>query len=137
MTFDEIVTDYIREYRDDVRTGMRFFEIQPSPSTAIRKAALCEMSNGKRHPHQCRIPKAVLEQAEARLQSIGRKLAKVADFSAIHGLVEGEIGNIKGVGALTVYDIAHRIGAHFGKEPRLVYLHAGTRIPSHPCAFDM
>jgi len=32
------------------------------------------------------------------------------------------------VAALTVYDIAHRIGVHFGKEPRLVYLHAGTRI---------
>lgn len=31
------------------------------------------------------------------------------------------------IGALTVYDIAHRIGAHFRKAPRLVYLHAGTR----------
>ena len=41
--------------------------------------------------------------------------------------MEGEIGSIKGIGALTAYDIAHRIGAHFGKAPRLVYLHAGTR----------
>lgn len=128
MTFDEMVTDYIREYRDGVRTEMHFFEIQRSPAAAIRKAALCEQANGKRHPHQCRIPKAVLEQAEARLQAIGRRLAKAADFSAIHGLVKSEIGAIDGVGALTVYDIAHRIGVHFGKEPRLVYLHAGTRI---------
>jgi hypothetical protein len=41
--------------------------------------------------------------------------------------VEGEIGSIKGIGALTVYDIALRIGAHFGQAPMHVYVHAGTR----------
>jgi len=128
MTFDEIVSDYIREYRDDARAEMRFFEIQRSPAAAIRKAALCELPSRKRHPHQRRIRKALLEQAEARLQAIGRKLAKAAGFSALYRLVEGEIGSIKGIGALTVYDIAHRIGAHFVKVPQLVYLHAGTRI---------
>jgi len=127
MTFDEIVRDYIREYRDAARAEMRFFEIQRSPSAAIRKAALCELPSGKRHPHQRRIPKALLEQVEARLQGIGRKLAKAVDFSALHGIVKDEIGGIKGIGALTVYDIIHRIGAHFGKAAEHVYLHAGTR----------
>jgi hypothetical protein len=41
MIFDDIVSDYIREYRDDARAEMRFFEIQRSPSVAIHKAALC------------------------------------------------------------------------------------------------
>ena len=41
--------------------------------------------------------------------------------------MKDELGGIKGIGALTVYDIAHRLGAHFGKAPQLVYLHAGTR----------
>jgi hypothetical protein len=77
--------------------------------------------------HQRRIPKALLEQAETRLQAVERKLTKAADFSALHQLVEGEIGSITGIGTLTVYDISHRIGAHFGKVPGLVYLHAGTR----------
>ncbi len=127
MTLDEIVSDYIRECRDDARAERRFFEIQRSPSAAIRKATLCELPSGKRHPHQRRIPKTLLEQAEARLQAIGRKLAKAADFTALHQLVEDEIRSIKGIGALTVYDVAHRIGARFGKAPRLVYLHAETR----------
>jgi hypothetical protein len=127
MTLDDIVSDYIREYRERARAEMRFFEIQRTPATAIRKAALCELPSGKRHPHQRRIPKYLLEQAEARLQAIGRKLANAADFSALHRLVGSEIGSIKGIGGLTVYDIAHRIGAHFGKAPKLVYLHAGTR----------
>jgi hypothetical protein len=126
MTLDDIVSDYIREYRDDARKEMRFFEIQRSASAAIRKAALSELPSGKRHPHQRRIPGALLEQVEARLQGIGRKLARAADFAAVHRAVDDEIGGMKGIGALTVYDIAHRIGAHFGKAPGLVYLHAGT-----------
>ena len=72
MTLDEIVDDYIREYRDDARSEMEDFERERSPSVAIRKAALCEWQNGKRHPHQRRIPKALLEQVEARLQAIRR-----------------------------------------------------------------
>jgi hypothetical protein len=43
MTFDEIVSDYICEYRERARSEMRFFEVQRSPSSAIRKAALCEL----------------------------------------------------------------------------------------------
>lgn len=128
MTLDEIVSDYISEYRDDAHSEMRFFEIQRSPSAAIRRAALCELPSGKRHPHQRRIPCALLEEAEARLQGIGRKLAAVANFGELHRLVEDKIGGIKGIGALTVYDIASRIGAHFKIVPERVYLHAGTRI---------
>ena len=121
MTLDEIVGDYIREYRDRARAEMRSFEIQRSPSAAIRKAALCELPSGKRHPHQRRIPGLLLEQVEARLQGIGRKLARAADFAALHRLVQKEIGGMKGIGALTVYDITHRIGAHFKKSPERVY----------------
>ena len=127
MTFDDIVADYIREYRDDARAEMRFFEIQRSPTEAIRKAALCQMPGGKRHPHQRRIPRVLLEQVEGRLQGIRRKLAKAPDFATVHRLVRDEAGSIRGIGGLTVYDISHRIGAYFGKAPELVYLHAGTK----------
>ncbi|MBZ5653328.1 MAG: hypothetical protein LAO18_22925, partial [Acidobacteriia bacterium] len=128
MTLDEIVSDYIREYRDHARKEMRFFEIQRSPSKAIRKAALCELPSGKRHPHQRRIPRALLEQVEARLQGICRKLAGASSFDELHRAMEDEVGSLKGIGALTVYDIAQRIGAYFRKIPDRVYLHAGTRI---------
>jgi hypothetical protein len=121
------VDDIIREYRDDARDEMRDFESEHSPVAAIRRAALSEWRNGKRHPHQRRIPSAVLGRAEERLQAVRSGLAKAADFEALHRLVEEAIGRIKGIGELAVYDIAHRIGAHFGKAPRLVYLHAGTR----------
>jgi len=128
MTFDEIVSDYVRVYRDDAREEMRGFASERSPSAAIRRAALCETQNGKRNAHQRRIPRVLLEQVEVRLQAISRNLAKAADFAALHKLVDDAAEGIKGIGALTVYDIAHRIGAYFGKAPKHVYLHAGTRI---------
>jgi hypothetical protein len=84
--------------------------------------------DGKRHAHQRRIPRALLEHVEAKLQAIRRKLSNAADFAALHRLVDEEIGSIKGIGALAVYDIAHRIGAYFEKAPERVYLHAGVRV---------
>jgi hypothetical protein len=48
MTFDEIVTDNIREYRDDACAEMRFFETLSNPAEAIRKAALYGLPSRKR-----------------------------------------------------------------------------------------
>ena len=128
MTFDEIVNDYIQTQRAYTRTEVLDFAKEQNPSAAIRRAAFCETKDGKRHAHQRRIPRALLEQIETKLQAIRRKLSNAADFAALHRLVNAEIGSLKGIGALTVYDIAQRIGAYFGKAPELVYLHAGTRV---------
>jgi len=128
MTFDGIVSAYIREHRENARKEMRFFENQRHTPEVIRKAALCELPDGKRHPHQYRIPRLSLEQAEARLQSVAKKLVRARDFGSLHDLVEAEIASIYRVSELTIYDIAHRIGAYLRKAPRLVYLHRGTRI---------
>ena len=135
VTLDEIVKHYIRHYRDRARAEMRFFEIQRSVSAVIQKAALCMLPSGKRHRHQRRIPRTVLTQAEARLQVVGQRLAAASNFAALHSAVEREIGSVRGIGALTVYDIAHRLGAYFGKAPALVYLHAGTKMGAAALGF--
>jgi hypothetical protein len=128
LTHDEIVDLYIHEHRVDARKEMQGFESERSPSEAIRRAALCLTEDNKRHSHQRRIPRALLEQVEERLQEVKRYLAKATDFDALHKLVDKEIRQIKGIGPLTVYDITHRIGAYYRKAPEYVYLHAGTRI---------
>jgi hypothetical protein len=127
MTLDEIVSDYIREYRADARVEMATFRNEKSRTSAIRRASLCEFRDGKRHPHQYLIPKRVLELAEERLQAAAKRLAGAADFDALHDMVQREIGSVHGIGTLMVYDIAHRLGAYFRKSPTLVYLHRGTK----------
>jgi hypothetical protein len=127
MTLDEIVTVYIREYRDDASAEMEDYRTEKSRVAAIRRAALCEFRNGKRHPHQYRIPRRGLELAEERLQAAAKELAAARDFDALHEIVKREIGSDHGIGRLVVYDIAHRIGAYLGKAPALVYLHRGTK----------
>jgi hypothetical protein len=129
MTLNEIVEAYIQDYREGARCEMVFFETQRSLASAIRHSALCRLPSGKRHPHQRRIPHAVLEQAERSLQAIAATLKRASDFAALYGIVNETIGPIRGIGRgrLTVYDVAHRIGAFLGKAPTLVYLHAGTK----------
>jgi hypothetical protein len=69
MTLDEIVSDYIREYRHDARAEMQTFRREKSRAAAIHRAALCEFPDGKRHPHQYLIPQRLLTLAEERLQA--------------------------------------------------------------------
>ena len=135
MTLSEIVSAYIRDHRESARSETRCFEIEPNLRAAIRKAALCLRPSdkhpqqwNKRHSHQWHLSKAVLEESERRLQRSTKELQLVSDFAALHHTVEREIGTIHGIGALTVYDVAHRIGAFLGKSPELVYLHRGTKI---------
>ena len=99
-----------------------------SPGGQFRASLdMCRLPNGKRHSHQRRIPSALLREIDRRLQTVASDLAGTQDFSALLGIVEREIGQIHGVGELTVYDVAHRVGAFLGKAPALVYLHRGTR----------
>jgi len=127
MTESEIVAAYIREYRDAAREEMDDFRRERSRASAIRRAALCELPDGKRHPHQYLIPKKLLELAEERLQAAAARLARAADFGALHEIVKSEIGSVHGIGKLMVYDISQRLGAYFRKFPKLVYLHRGTK----------
>lgn len=128
MTYDKIVDAYIRTYRNGADGELPGFETERSLSSAIRRASLSQREDGKRYSHQRRIPRRVLEQAELRLQSVERGLAKAPDFDAVHRLVEGQIAGISGIGALTVYDIAIRISAYLRKQPTRVYAHAGTKV---------
>lgn len=135
MTLDQIVDDYIFRWRTAARAEMRSFAKEKSLTAAIRRAALCRWPNDKRHEHQRRIPPAALEEAEKRLQAAANRLTKAADFTALHRTIEEEIGGILKIGPLTVYDVAHRIGAYLGKVPTLVYLHCGTKAGAATLGF--
>jgi len=125
-TYSDVVAAYIRDHRPGALRRLRFFRECETLKRAIEYAARCKLPSGKRHPHQYRIPKKVLAEAERRLLACAAELRECQTFAELHELVRDRISGIKGIGPLTVYDVSHHLGAHFGLEPEAVYLHAGT-----------
>jgi hypothetical protein len=110
---------------------MRWFHEPKSIAEAINRACESRIPNARgrlvRHGHQYRIPASALRAAAARLSERKAAIAAAPDFRSLHDLVERTIRPITGIGELTVYDVAHRIGAHKGLSPAEVYVHRGTR----------
>jgi hypothetical protein len=90
--------------------------------------------DGKRYDHQRRLKGAVLRLAWRRLARA--PLQDAADFDALHRLVDERIGQLHGIGSLSVYDTALRIGGKLGLKPQRVYLHAGTRRGARALGLD-
>jgi hypothetical protein len=135
-TLGDIVTDYIENYRGRAQSELLFFTAQPALVDAVRKAGLAEGPGGKRLPHQHRIPRPVLEECTRYLVAAVPELAAAPTFEVLHEIVKREIGGVRGIGRLTVYDTALRIAAHRQLEPARVFLHAGTKVGAHRLGLD-
>ena len=125
---DDIVTAYIEMHRERHEKELRFYKMQKNLAGAVEQASLCLLPGGNKHPHQWHIPRASLEAANKRLQLRLAKSQQFASFEQLHDVVCEEINTIPKIGALTIYDIALRIGVKLGLKPKLVFLHAGTAV---------
>lgn len=123
-----IILDYVDKHRQGAERDLRWFAIQPTLDKAVSLAALAQSPSGKRLDHQRRIPRAVLDESRIRLLKEIKRLEDAGTFEELFDVVDSVIGVIEGIGELTVYDTALRIGAKLGLEPENVYLHAGTRV---------
>lgn len=128
MNLDACVADYIGRFRAVASQETAYYKMQPSLAHAVKVASTCKREDGKRHSHQRRIPASVLLEAERRLLTHIGSLETATDFCELHDSVDRLIRPIRGVGELTVYDIACRIGVFLNLEPTKVYVHAGTRV---------
>ena len=127
-SYTDVVKAYIRDYRPDASRLLQFFKQCKSLEIAIEYAAGCKLPSGQRHPHQYRLSKSVLVEAQRRLRASTSQLQSCETFAELHEIVADRIGGIKGIGSLTVYDISHHLGAYRGLEPEVVYLHAGAAL---------
>lgn len=130
MTHDEIVDDYLKKYAPLLDREICYFKEQPSVIEAINKAAMAEMSSGKRSSHQPYYKFFDTEMEEARLHLLAKEkqIHTCRDFDEIHEVVGEAIGIVYKKAVLYVYDTSWKIGANLGIEPDRVYIHAGTRV---------
>lgn len=81
--------------------------------------------NGKKFPHQYRIPKDKLDAYKNKLLSLESEFMSRKNFDEIYELFKKH--KTYGIGTLTIYDVALRAGQNYDIYPDYVYLHAGTK----------
>lgn len=120
-----LVGIYRHEFAPRISEYLDYFHGLESLEHAIHFA--CHGREGKIHDHQRRVGKTILEQARQRLQESADEIRACRSFDVLIRLVEELTLGIDRFGVLAVYDTSLRLGAHLGKWPELVYLHAGTK----------
>jgi len=120
------IDDFLNFYRSSKQDDWLFDCKNSDFENCIRMAATARNLLEKKHPHQYRIKNEILELFAEKLLLNKNKILSVKDFDKLY--VEVEKLKIKGIGALTIYDTAHRIGRYLNVSPQKVYLHRGARI---------
>lgn len=97
--------------------------------SAIRRAALSIREDGRRHPHQNRIPGEVLQTCAKALIGQLPALEGSPRFYELLTQIEALYQPIRGAGELLAYDTADRLRHRLSlASEHLIYLHAGTRV---------
>ncbi len=120
--FNKFLSDYKSAKQD-----IWLFDCKNSDfENCIQMAATARNLLEKKHPHQYRIKNEILELFAEKLHRNKKKISSVKDFDKLY--VEIEKLKVKGIGPLTIYDTAHRIGSYLNISPQRIYLHRGARI---------
>jgi len=127
-TLEAIVEDWqmrfingdAKKYRDTV---VDYCIKADSFADAVMRACRCRNELGKKHNHQSKVQDAVLMQwSGVIIDSINP--TKIEDFDQLFDMLYLIV--IRGIGPVTHYDVATRIGAYLKLEPEQLYLHAGV-----------
>jgi len=121
----EIIKEYNKNHRKYLDALLEYYKNLSSLKEAIICAGDAKDHTGKRHPHQRRLKKNTLKNFKKKLIKKKDKIQNVKTFDELFKIVEE--CKVKGIGDLTIYDTALRIGAKLGLTPEVIYLHAGTK----------
>lgn len=107
----------------------------PDFATAVDRAVRSRMPDGTMHNHQTRVRLSALITFGQAIIETHPKVGTWPDFHTffLH------LDRIKpwGIGPLTVYDVAERIGRYLCLEPDRVYLHAGPTLGAKALGIDV
>lgn len=128
ITLEAIVEDWqyrfiegdAKKYRDTV---VDYCMKSASFEEAVARACHCRNEQGKKHNHQSKVRDTVL--IEWSFKIVGNiNPIEIKDFDHLFDRLEELL--IWGIGPVTHYDVATRIGAYLKMEPEQLYLHAGV-----------
>jgi|JI6StandDraft_1071083.scaffolds.fasta_scaffold240198_1 hypothetical protein len=135
MITDTFLNNIIRHYKTNFGVlkdpHITHCRNQANLGAAIYQAAIAKDINNKKHSHQHLIKVDLLTLFAVHLCQDEISFRNSKSFDEIKHTIEKNVqarSTLKGIGELTIYDTAIRIGAYKGLLPDKIYLHRGTRI---------
>ncbi|MEM6684875.1 MAG: hypothetical protein AAF617_03680 [Bacteroidota bacterium] len=122
----EIIHHYKQHRAAHPETWLLHCAQQNSLEEAIYEAATARNHEGKKNKHQWRLKNIDLEKFAVQLVDKADEIRKCTSFDELLDKVQRY--KINGIGILTVYDTAERIGAYLDVYPDKIYLHAGVKV---------
>ena len=129
-TLDEMLDCYCRIFRPVLKKYLGMFRSSNLANMMdYATGSVCPCCKHC-HPHQWRVAKKSLREFEKKLKAIIDRLKQAKNFEKLYELVCE--ARVWGIGPVTLYDAALRIGACISILPRdFVYLHGGAKIPGN------
>lgn len=131
---EAICEDFQWRYVDRKKTDqvIEYCRRAPSFHVAVARAVEARDADGKHHNHQSKVDIGARRLFGKRIvtrRNAVRRLVAKEDADKVFDLLHDLFDEIKpyGIGPVTVYDVAVRVGAFLGIEPTSVYMHAGVR----------
>jgi hypothetical protein len=118
-----LVKHYENNFEQKLNNELVFYkQFLTNPAKLINLIAWAITADGTTHKHQRRIRKKVKAAIEQHLLKNYKSILSYKNFDDFMKLV----GNIVGIGQLTAFDIAKRLGNCFGILPKKIYIHRGA-----------
>lgn len=100
----------------------------PDLATAIRRACDSRGRDGKLFNHQSRVWQPNRDQFAQNLLTHKRRIKYAKSFEELFKVVERAARKTDGIGPVTEYDVACRLGYYLDLEPNRLYVHAGVLL---------
>lgn len=127
-TYGDVVDHYLAVYGPRVEADRRFFGNRGlTDEAAVELAFLSCRRDGRLHEHQHRVGYRRMAAAAAAMKPHASAIVAAVNFAELHHRVAAIRREVQGIGDLTIYDVAQRIGWFRRLEPAEIYLHRGTR----------
>ncbi|MDY7006454.1 MAG: hypothetical protein SWX82_21675 [Cyanobacteriota bacterium] len=91
---------------------------------ALERAWMSRFPDGKMHSHQRRVSSKL--GVGLRVSLADGLQPPLETFEQLYDWVESVTNRVKGLGAMTTYDVAQRLGMWLKLYPTIIYLHQGT-----------